>query len=137
MRTIDHIVIHHSASPLSTTAADIDRWHRKKGWAGAGYHLICERTGKLVLGRQIDLMGAHVRGSNRSSIGICLVGDNTKLAQRWCAEQVQSLKTALEVLGVLFPGAVVLGHRDMPNTATECPGLDVRELLKGECNEDA
>ena len=129
MRHINDIVIHHSASPLSTTAEDIERWHLTKGWNGAGYHIICESTGNLVLGRELEQLGAHVWGSNKDSIGICLVGDNTIATEKWTAEQIVSLRTVLTVFNVLFPGAITCGHRDMPNTSTECPGLDVRELL--------
>jgi len=129
VRRIDHIVIHHSASGLGTTAADIDRWHRERGWTGIGYHMVIEGSGKIVRGRQLFDIGAHVRGHNRNSVGICLAGDNTNLAHRWVAAQIVSLKTVLEVFGALFPDATVLGHRDMPDTETECPGLDVRRLL--------
>jgi N-acetylmuramoyl-L-alanine amidase len=132
MRSITHIVIHHSASPLSTTLEDIDKWHRDKGWAGCGYHLVCESDGVMKLGRPIDKIGAHVFGRNRCSIGICLVGNNTFPGEGWTQMQIASLHEILRSLRILFPGAEVLGHRDLPNTATECPGLDVRTLLKGE-----
>ena len=135
MRQIDHLVIHHSASVLTTTAADLARWHTSpkelggRGWKRVGYHLIVEESGELVLGTPIGLVGSHVRGSNSNSVGICLVGDNTLLSRRWVEAQIATLKRVLSVLEILFPGAVVLGHRDMPNTATACPGLDVRNLL--------
>jgi hypothetical protein len=129
MREINHIVIHHSASPLATTAQDIEQWHLAKGWNGAGYHLICEKSGELVLGRPIGVIGAHARPWNRNSIGICLVGDNTKPEESWREAQIKSLEEILRTLLILFPLAEVLGHRDLPRVATECPGLDVRELL--------
>jgi len=135
VRRIDHLVIHHSASVLTTTTDDLVKWHTSpknlggRGWKRVGYHLIVEGGGELVLGTPIGLVGSHVRGSNSNSVGICLVGDNTTLSRRWVGSQIATLKRVLSVLGVLFPGAVVLGHRDMPNTATECPGIDVRNLL--------
>jgi hypothetical protein len=42
---------------------------------------------------------------------------------------VKAIKRVLDVLTVLYPGAIVLGHFDLPGTATLCPGLDVRKLL--------
>ncbi len=137
MRRIDHIVIHHSASPLPTTTTDIQRWHclPKKaggnGWKSIGYHLICEADGKWVRGRPIGRPGAHCP-PNANSIGICLVGNNTESDNEWRWDQIDALKNVLKFLGILFPDAIVMGHRDMPNTATACPGLDVRELLKLE-----
>ena len=129
MRPISHVVVHHSASPLSTTAQDISEWHTANGWGGAGYHIICESTGRLVLGRRIGRIGAHVRGWNKNSIGICLVGNNTIEADSWTDAQIISLGEMYFVMRTLFPDAEWLGHRDLPGTATECPGLSVKELI--------
>jgi N-acetylmuramoyl-L-alanine amidase len=130
VRPINHIVVHHSASPLTTTALDIDAWHEEKGWEGAGYHLIVEATGQLILGRPIHRVGAHCRGiGNSFGIGVCLVGDNTTETDRWTDAQIRTLGLLYFVLGAIFPDAEWLGHRDMPDTATLCPGLDVRALL--------
>lgn len=129
MRQINHIVIHHSASSLKTTAEDIAGWHIEKGWTGPGYHFCIESDGKLIMTRTIDRVGAHVLGHNDHTLGVCLVGDNTTARDRWVAPQIETLKRTLSVLGVIFPESKVLGHRDLPDTATECPGLDIRELL--------
>ena len=42
MRKIDSIIIHCSATRagLDFTAADIDRWHRERGFNGIGYHYV-------------------------------------------------------------------------------------------------
>lgn len=44
MRDIDRIVIYRSATPEGDqyTAADIDRWHRARGWSGIGYHAVIQ-----------------------------------------------------------------------------------------------
>ena len=131
MREIEHIVIHHSASPLNVTAKDIDAWHRAKGWAGLGYHIVVEGKGKMVRGRELSKIGAHVRRWNKNSIGICVVGNNTKPRYKWRAVQIASLAEIVRVFEALFPEAETLGHRDIPGTSTACPGLDVRALLKG------
>jgi N-acetyl-anhydromuramyl-L-alanine amidase AmpD len=129
VREINRIVIHHSASKLKTTAADIDGWHRERGWSGIGYHLVIHCDGKLVAGRPLEEVGAHVAGHNEGSIGICVVGDNTTMANRWNQVQTTTLRSTLMVLATLFGDPEVLGHRDIQGTATECPGLDVRALL--------
>jgi N-acetylmuramoyl-L-alanine amidase len=56
------------------TAAKIDEWHRQKGWQGCGYHHIIRRSGIIEPGRSETMMGAHVEGQNRDSIGVCLIG---------------------------------------------------------------
>ena len=130
MREITHIVVHHSASPRYVTAETIRKWHKQKGWSDIGYHVVIEEKGGAVLGRSFNLPGAHVKGHNTNSLGVCLVGDNTNPDRKWTEEQVESLKSVLELLNLHYPKAEVLGHRDMPDTATECPGLDIRTLLK-------
>jgi N-acetylmuramoyl-L-alanine amidase len=131
VRDITHIVVHHSASPLTTTAADIDRWHRESPEINGplGYHLVVEWNGDSVRGRPIHVVGAHCRGHNATSLGICLVGNNTVNGDEWTRAQIKSLGLWHYHLSVLFPDAIWLGHRDMPGAATLCPGLDVRDLL--------
>lgn len=130
MREIKYIVIHHSKSSLKTTAEDIDKWHRARGWAGIGYHFVIEGTGKIVRGREISRIGAHVKGKNTNSIGICVVGDNVIVRRKWRASQIASLTKLVDILKVMFPKAVIEGHRDMVYTNTVCPGLFTKELLK-------
>ena len=55
-------------------AADIDHWHRRRGWNGCGYHKIIRQSGVLEEGRSTNIMGAHCRGQNSDSIGVCLIG---------------------------------------------------------------
>ena len=42
MRKIDSIIVHCSATKAGQdfTAADIDRWHRERGFNGIGYHYV-------------------------------------------------------------------------------------------------
>ncbi len=129
MREITHLVIHHSASPLNVTAETIREWHMAKGWADIGYHVVIERHGNIVSGRSLDIPGAHVKGHNYGTLGICLVGNNTLREHEWQSVQTESLRTLLDIFAISYPEAIILGHRDLPNTATECPGLDIRELL--------
>jgi hypothetical protein len=85
MRVIDTIVIHQSDSGFGT-ASLIDEWHRARGWSGIGYHRVIlngwvthtefrpECDGMIQAGRALECVGAHVRGHNATSIGICLIG---------------------------------------------------------------
>ncbi|MCS2648384.1 hypothetical protein NXX99_17370 [Bacteroides thetaiotaomicron] len=59
MRKIDSIIIHCSATKVGQdfTAADIDRWHRERGFNGIGYHYVVCLDGKLERGRDISLAG--------------------------------------------------------------------------------
>jgi len=74
-RKIDKIIIHHSASPVSTTVDQIDKWHKARGWRGIGYHYVILADGSVEEGRPINKRGAHTLNHNSHSIGICITGN--------------------------------------------------------------
>ena len=77
MRTITHIIVHCSANKAGSALrmADIDRIHRtQNGWNGCGYHYVIPTDGTIECGRPEQLPGAHCRGHNRHSIGVCYIG---------------------------------------------------------------
>jgi N-acetylmuramoyl-L-alanine amidase len=121
VRRIDHIVIHHTASPPTTTVDQIRSWHLARGFADIGYHFIITGDGMMHVGRPIDKSGAHVQGNNRHTIGIAITGNNMVVGQEWSFIQKYILKALLSVLTVMFPEAKVVGHNDLANTS--CPGL--------------
>ena len=53
---------------------DIDRWHRERGWLKIGYHYVIKRDGTVETGRELEEVGAHAKGHNAISVGICMVG---------------------------------------------------------------
>ena len=129
---VTHIVVHHSASALSTTFHQIKQWHTRpkpagNGWADIGYHFVILGAGKLVHGRDLGTRGAHAP-PNTGKIGICVVGDNRKGQTQWRPSQVKKLKEVVSALKVLYPDAIVVGHRDAGRTVTECPGVELRPL---------
>ncbi len=72
----DHIVVHCSATKPSQDvgASEIRQWYLDRGLSNIGYHLVIRRDGPVENGRPLSNVGAHVRGYNRVSIGICLSG---------------------------------------------------------------
>ena len=76
MRNIDSIIVHCSATKARQdfTVADIDHWHRQRGFNGIGYHYVIRLDGKLEKGRDVALAGAHCKGWNERSVGICYIG---------------------------------------------------------------
>lgn len=125
------LVVHCAATPpgMDIGVREITRWHREQGFLAVGYHWVIRRDGTLEPGRAEHLIGAHATQVNRESVGVCLVGgvdakqnpeDNFTRAQR---------ATLVELLGELlvrYPGAEVIGHRDIPGVAKACPSFDVR-----------
>ena len=76
MRKIDLIVIHCSATreDRSLTPDDLETLHRRRGFNGTGYHYYIRKDGTVHLTRPVERIGAHAKGFNASSIGICYEG---------------------------------------------------------------
>lgn len=133
----DFIAIHCSATTdkMNIGAADIDKWHRKQGWACIGYHYVIRRDGTVEEGRDETVVGAHVQGFNSNSIGICMAGgvdanDISKAVNNFTEAQFKSLKQLLVDLKVRYPKAKIQGHRDFPDVKKACPSFDVKAWLK-------
>lgn len=133
----DFIAVHCSATRPSQDigAAEIRKWHKGKGWSDIGYAWVVRRDGKVEKGRDEDAVGSHVQGFNGRSLGICLIGgvserDTKKAENNFTAMQFASLKMLLWRLKVKYPKAKILGHRDFPNVAKECPSFDVAGWLQ-------
>jgi len=133
----DFIAIHCSATgpKQNIGAADINKWHRAKGWACIGYHYVIKRDGTIEQGRDEKVIGAHVENWNAVSLGICMVGgvsaDDIKKAENNFTEaQFASLKNLLVDLKTRYPKAKIQGHRDFPKVAKACPSYSVSDWLK-------
>lgn len=129
---IELLVVHHSASSPTTTPVDIRRWHvQENGWDDVGYHWLITSLGILVQARPIIYQGAHARGFNNGTLGVCLIGNNTVENQGWNSAQVETLQRLWLACRTIFGHDLdVVGHRDLA-AGTECPGVDVRSLLLG------
>jgi N-acetylmuramoyl-L-alanine amidase len=133
MRHINEIIIHCSATPEGRdyTVADIDRWHKARGWRGIGYHYVIYRDGSVHAGRPVEQIGAHCTGHNANSIGICYIGGvaadgKTPKDTRTPAQRI-ALRELVEELRAKYPGATVHGHREFAPKA--CPSFDVQTEL--------
>lgn len=122
----DTIIIHCSATfpGQDVGAAEIDRWHRQRGFDGIGYHYVVRLDGTIEEGRPYHREGAHALGWNKRAVGICYIGglDNRK---RPCdtrtTQQREALKTLILRLKEEHPGLVrILGHRDVARKACPC-----------------
>ena len=117
---------------------EIDLWHRRRGWNGVGYHYIVRRDGRLEVGRGEEEAGAHCKGHNKDSIGICLVGgiqDGTKskAVNDYTPKQWETLKQLVLELRGKYPEANIVGHCDYEPRKT-CPNFDVKEWVKNNIN---
>lgn len=76
MRVINLIVVHCSATKADRdfTEQDLEVCHRRRGMNGPGYHFYIRKNGDIKTTRPIEKIGAHARGYNAQSIGICYEG---------------------------------------------------------------
>lgn len=76
MRELKRIILHCSATRegQELDADTIRSWHLARGWADIGYHFVVKLDGVIETGRTLDRVGAHTKGHNADSIGICYVG---------------------------------------------------------------
>lgn len=130
MREITEIIIHCSATlpGQKVTAEDIDKWHKMRGWRKIGYHYVIRENGYLERGRDEWEIGAHCKGHNRHSIGVCYVGGldkDGKPADTRTKAQKLALLNLLRELKRKYPKAKIYGHRDF--AARDCPCFDARK----------
>ena len=140
MRTIDKIIVHCSATQegRDLDAAEINRWHLKRGFNGIGYHYVVLLDGTIEYGRSVYKQGAHVKGENKGSIGICYIGgveSERGSNGKWIAkdtrtpEQKESLLLLLKTLKKMHTSATIHGHNEF--SSKSCPCFDA---YKEYCN---
>lgn len=137
-RKINSIAVHCSATPYNKDfdVYDIDRWHQQR-WgstSGVGYHYIIKRDGTIQKGRWVDYPGAHVKGYNRDTIGICYIGgldeNNKAINDKLTPKQEDSLIALLQTLKELYdlPSDKILGHKEYPGVNKACPCLTMDDI---------
>lgn len=127
------IVIHCAATKPSMDVGvrEIRQWHLQRGFLDVGYHFIIRRSGEVEQGRAVDQIGAHVKGYNAESVGICLVGgidEKGKPEANFMAAQMESLKSIIKSVQKLFPNCDVVGHHTLDH-GKACPSFNVSKWL--------
>ena len=117
-KNIKYLVIHCSDTidDLNITAIDIHNMHIGFGWDGIGYHKIINKNGVVENGRPEYWVGAHVKGKNHESLGVCLIG-----RKQFTPEQYETLKKVLVKWKGDYPKAKIVGHREAIKTEQTRP----------------
>ena len=147
MRSITKVVIHGAWTKpgVDVGVEQIREWHRDRGFSDIGYHYVIRRDGTVEEGRPLSKDGAHVKGHNRDTVGICLVGGRDdegahtanldEFAKQEILWEFNYTHAQMVALRKLVAGLVVdhdltladvLGHRDFPGVTKRCPGFDVQ-----------
>ncbi len=118
-RKIDSIIVHCAAtSPASDiTTEDIARYHiEDRQFRDIGYHFVVDQKGVIHKGRPLQQMGAHAKGYNATSIGICYLGgldSHGEPADTRTPLQQLAIKQLIGLLVNEFKIYDVHGHRDL------------------------
>lgn len=131
---VEYLVVHHSASDKHVGREDIRTWHLERGWDDIGYHWLVNQQGQLTEGRAETIPGAHARGLNFRSLGICCIGHY----EQECPSE-EMIRALVEILTRLcfqykLGAERIIGHSETANlapeaTRTQCPGQALAELL--------
>jgi N-acetylmuramoyl-L-alanine amidase len=103
MREINYIVIHCAATKpsMDVPIERVRKWHLDRGWSDIGYHYYITRDGKIHKGRDLSVIGAHVSGYNKNSIGICYEGGINEKGDPEDNRTDEQKKALLKVVKVL------------------------------------
>ena len=133
-RKIDKIILHCSDSDIDSHSdiSVIDSWHKTRGFRcrlesgeviHVGYHYFIGKDGNTQTGRPLNKMGAHCKGQNKNSIGICLHG-----ATKFGDLQFKSLRNLIIEILVKYPNCTIHGHNEF--SSKTCPVFDVDDFLE-------
>ena len=150
-REIEAIYLHCTATKpgVPVSVESIRRYHVDvRGWSDIGYHYLVQPDGRIDAGRPVDRPGGHVRGDNKRTVGVSMVGnwDEAEPArddpQIWNTGVLIAKLLRLYNLSVikhdggvmhygLVDGTAIL-HRDahlvramVPNPHKSCPGKNI------------
>ena len=141
MRKVSEIIVHCSATrpewmytdPIKAKVKEIRKWHKDRGWKDIGYHYVIDRDGLCSNGRPMDQTGAHTKGHNKGTIGVCLIGGHgaskdDSFEDHFTEAQDKSLRNLIKDLEATYGHMKVSGHNEYANKG--CPGFNVRQWLE-------
>lgn len=129
------VIAHHAVVDLPATATpeeeaekirNLEHGHitpkpEGRGFVGIAYNFLIAQSGRCYEGRGWGYAGAHARGRNMWSVGVCfLIDGGEELPTPEAAATFRELLNEGIYQGHLYPHMELLGHRDV--AATECPG---------------
>ena len=132
-REIKLIVIHCSATRCNVpfSPQQLEECHKARGFRSTGYHFYITRDGRIHHTRPIEQIGAHAKGFNLHSIGICYEGGLSpegKPTDTRTTFQRMALIDVISILKKQYPDAVVKGHYQLSaDIHKACPCFDAEK----------
>ena len=125
------LVVHCSASRCNrpfTVERLIETGRQRFGQAS--YHYYVRRNGNVVPILPESVQGVYAVGYNHCSIAVCYEGgldENGNAADTRTELQKASLYELLKQLRRDYPQARIIGHRELPHVAKDCPCFSCAE----------
>ena len=146
MRPLKYLVIHctYTEPDYHVTKEQVIDWHTApkpigRGWSRVGYTDLIQQDGTIVNLHPFDSdnivdnweITNGVKGWNSYSRHIVYAGGKLqgRAVDTRTPQQVTSIKIYIEWMVRRYPDIEILGHRDFPNVAKDCPCFSVRDLL--------
>lgn len=125
----ERVIVHHSATrdDEGTQIQSFRDYHTKvRRWRDLGYHAVVEDLDghyEVIQGRPLNQAGAHCRGRNRDSLGICFAGNFNDSAPP-PAQLIEGAKWIAAMLDLMgLDRGCVFGHSEVAQYGpTDCPG---------------
>lgn len=126
MRQINKIIVHWSGASNATFDSILKYHVNVRNYKDIGYHFVIDRFAKVRVGRPITQIGAHCKGQNSDSVGICVIADSDNEPTLY---QIQALQLLIEELlcDLSLQWENVWCHSDFANT--QCPGELLRQFV--------
>ena len=132
MRDLNRIILHCSATREGKdfSVDTIREWHvNGRGWSDIGYHWVIRLDGSIEVGRPLEKSGAHTKGHNKDSVGVCYIGGcdaDGKPKDTMNPEQEKAWRMIVLSLRTLYGNHITIhGHNEFANKA--CPSFKVKE----------
>lgn len=129
LKDITIIVLHCSDSDYQQhdNIETIRDWHRAQGFDDVGYHYVVTKSGRVEIGRPLTTVGAHVKGHNFESVGICLTGAH-QFSDAQFASAARLIDHLVDVLPSLKTQYGIVAHRIFNKNKT-CPNYEIKKVL--------
>lgn len=127
----NYIVIHDTGTPNFQNISIVNDYHKSIGFQCIGYDIFIDSQYTYETRRLYEnIIGAHTRGWNKKSIGICLSrhGNNN-------AYQVNILRKIIDVL-ISIKNFTILFHKDLSKIRND-PDDSIVDLLMTEYPNNA
>ena len=89
LANINRIILHCTDTPpnMKVDISVVREWHLERGFNDIGYHFLIRKDGSIEHGRSLTTVGAHTKGQNSNSIGVCYEGGWEEEDDRTCEQK--------------------------------------------------